>query len=151
MLQPFDTLIFKRDSNTAMQGYREVVLVLPTVTSGSNYDSFSDGPYDITGTGHSTATYATYRAHARIKIIQDTTLAQMHQAVPGLEVGDYLLYFSYLDQPVLQKMVDNQDAYMYIDGNVFRHQNISLNGVGQAFDVYCHAKRYAAKFRATGL
>lgn len=153
MLTPFDIQDMRHDAHSARNSYREVYMVIPTVTSGSNYNDFTDSPYDITGpqSGEYVPTYTTYRALARIKIIQDTTLLVMGQPVPGLEVGDYLLYFRDTDKSVLDKVVNNKDGYMVVDGNTLRPWNTSLNGVGQTFDVYCHAKKYSPRFRPTGL
>lgn len=153
MLTPYDTLTIQDDARGSALSYREVVIVLPTITSGSNYNQFSDSAYDITGKqgGQFTATYTTYRTYARIKIISDTTLAQFNQAVPGLDIGDYLMYFDNDYKATLSALVDNKEAYMYVDGITLRPQNTSLNGVAQTFDVYCHCKKSSPRFRATGL
>ena len=53
---------------------------------------------------------------------------------------------------ILDLVVNNKDAYIVVDGITLRPQNTSLNGVGQAFDVFWHAKKYSPKqYRATGL
>jgi len=151
MLTPHDMLTIRKDAWDARLPYREVLMVFPNITSGSNYDPFSDSSYDITG-AQPTVTYTDYRTKARTKIIQDTTLALFNQAVVGLEVGDYLLYFSDRDKAMVDKMVNaqNQFAYLVVDGVTLRPWNDTLNGVGKTFDVYVHAKKYSPKYRRTG-
>lgn len=152
MFTPMDALNMRGDMRDLRMGYRETTLVYPTVTSGSNYEAFTDAPYDVTGaiSGQYTATYTTYRAFARVKIIKDTTLLGLNQVVPGLEVGDYLLYFRDEDKDQLDRVVNNQWAYLVVDGVTLRPWNTTLDGVGKTFDVYVHAKKYSPKYRKTG-
>ncbi len=131
--------------------YREVLLVYPTVTSGSNYEAFTDSPYEITGGSRETVAYTTYRAQARIKIVEDTTLAFLNAPVPGLEVGDYLMYFSFRDKDMVDKVLPaDKYSYMNVDGINLKPTNSSLNGVGRTFDVFVHGKRFSPLHRMTG-
>lgn len=151
MLSPLDVLSIRQDAWDNRLSYREVLMVFPVVTSGSNYEAFTDAPYDITGGSQYTVTYTTYRAKARIKIIQDTTLAMFNQPVPGLEVGDYLLYFSDRDTGMVNKLLPpDQNSYCVVDGMTLKPYNSTLNGVGKTFDVFIHAKRFSPKYRYTG-
>lgn len=153
MLTPQDMLGIRKDAWDNRLSYREVLMVYPTVTTGSNYEPFTDSPYDVTGalSGQYTVTYTTYRAKARTKIIQDTTLALFSQSVPGLEVGDYLLYFSDRDKGMVDKLLPpDENSYLNVDGINFKPYNSSLNGVGKTFDVFVHAKRFSPKHRYTG-
>ena len=140
-------LEMRRESAKAGLPYRETIVFIPTITSGSNYEGFSDSAYDITGdvSGQYSVSFTTYRLYARIKIVRDTTLVGVNQIVPGIEVGDYLMYFKDGDKPVLDAVVNNKDAYLSVDGQTFRPYNTSLNGVAQTFDVFVHAKKYSPK------
>jgi hypothetical protein len=154
MLDPHDQLVIRNELQIARPVYRETLVVFPTVTSGSNYEAFTDSPYDITGatSGQYTVTFASYRLYARVKIVKDTTLLGMTQVVTGMEVGDYLMYFSDMDKAVLEKLVDpvNQHAYLVIDELTMRPYNSSLNGVGGTQDVFIHAKKYTPRYRMGG-
>jgi len=153
MLSPFDVLSMRKDAWDNRLSYREVLLVFPTVTTGSNYEPFTDSPYEVTGalSGQYTVTYTTYRAKARTKIIQDTTLALFSQSVPGLEVGDYLLYFADRDKAMVDKTLPpDPNSYIVIDGLTMKPSNSTLNGVGKTFDVFIHAKRFSPKYRLKG-
>lgn len=153
MLSPSDYYGVRQDAHDTRNDYREVVLVYPNITEGANYESFTDAPYDISAQQHDYKgiTYTTYRARARIKIIQDTSIIGLGQAVPGLEVGDYLLYFRDNEYEQVKRVLDEMNAYIYADGITFRPNNITWNGVGKNFDVAVHARKYSPKFRAEGL
>jgi hypothetical protein len=152
MLTPFDHLQMRQETAYATTPYRETLVVIPNITSGSNYEPFSDSPYEITGaaSGQGSVTYETYRLMARVKIVKDTTLFGMNQVVPGVEIGDYLLYFKDGDKPVLDRVVDNRNAYIWLDAINFRPYNVTVNGLAQTFDVFVHAKKYSPKYRMTG-
>lgn len=132
--------------------YRETLIVLPTFTSGSNYEAFSDSPYSITGaqSGQGVVTYQTYRAYARVKIIKDTTLVGLNQAITGLEIGDYLLYFLNRDRDVLDEVIANKESYLVVDRVQLRPYNDTLNGVGQTQDIFVHGKKFSPKYRKEG-
>ena len=133
--------------------YREVVLVEPILEEGTNYEPFTDSPYDISRNNaeYAIPTYKKYRLKARIKIIQDTSLLGLGPVIPGLEVGDYLLYFSDRDYKTVKQVYDNPNGYVFVDGLTFRMNNLTYNGVGQVFDVTSHCKKYSPRFRAEGL
>lgn len=154
MLSPQDQLNMRKELSDARMPYqhREVLLVVPTVTSGSNYENFTDSPYDISGplVGQYTATYDTYRLYARIKIVKDTTTYGVSQIVTGFEIGDYLLYFRDTDKAVLDQVVTNKNAYFSVDGLTFRPWNDTLNGVAGTFDVFVHGKKFSPRFRKPG-
>ncbi len=152
MLTPHDQLDIFRELSVARMPYRETLVVIPTFTSGSNYEPFTDSPYSITGaeSGRGTVAYQTYRLHARVKIVRDTTLIGLNQAVTGLEVGDYLLYFLNRDKDVLDTIITNKEAYFVIDGIQLRPYNDTLNGVGQTQDVFVHGKKFSPKYRKEG-
>lgn len=153
MLSAGDLYNIRYDTHDLRNDYREVVLVYPNLTSGSNYEAFTDSPYDVSRdyAAYETITYKTYRLKARIKIMQDTSLLGLGQVIPGLEVGDYLLYFTDRDYDTVKQVYDNKDGYVYVDRQTFRMNNLTQNGVGQVFDITCHCKKYSPRFRATGL
>lgn len=153
MLSPSDHYDIRQDAHDSRTVYREVILVYPNITPGSNYEPFTDAPYDISANRHSfkDITYSIYRALARIKIIQDTSILGLGPIVPGLEVGDYLLYFRDNEYAQVKRVLDELYAYFVVDGGTFRPNNITRNGVGRVFDVTVHAKKYSPKFRAEGL
>jgi hypothetical protein len=134
----------------ARLSYREAVMVYPTFTSGSNFDQASDGGYDITQDSR-TVTYTLYRCKARIKIIHDTNLIGFSSSSTGLEVGDYLLYFAMEDRGQLERTLHEKHAYIVVDGNCLKPNNLTVNGIGLAFDVTAHCKIFSPEFRATGL
>jgi hypothetical protein len=152
MLSPYDQLGMRRELSDARLPYRETIIVIPTVTSGSNYEPFTGSPYEITGaeSGQHTVSFEVYRVQARVKIVRDTTLLGFDQVFTGLEIGDYLLYFSDREKPVLDKVVSNQDAYFTVDGVQLRPYNTTLNGVGRTFDVFVHGKKFSPSFRKEG-
>ena len=153
MLSAADLYDVQRDAHDARNSYREVVLVYPNITTGSNYETFTDSPYDISASQseYKSITFTTYRARARIKIIQDTSILGLGPAVSGLSVGDYLLYFRAEEYPQVKRVLDEEFAYIFVDGDTFRPNNITMNGVGRNFDATVHAKKYSPKFRAEGL
>lgn len=153
MLSPTDHYNIRRDAHDTRTDYREVILVYPNITEGDNYEPFTDSPYDVSANqyDYKSITYTTYRALARIKIIQDTSIIGVGQVVPGLEVGDYLLYFRDYEYEQAKRVLDEKHAYIVADGITFRPNNLTRNGVGRNFDVAVHAKKYSPKFRAEGL
>jgi len=155
MLDIHDLLNIREDAHATRNDYREVYLVNVTVNSGSNYEPFTDSPYDISKsqTEYVDPTYTVYRTKARIKIIQDTTLMGLGPAVAGLEVGDYLMYFSDRDRATLEQVYKSGhgEGYVFCDGITLRMNNLTLNGVGRVFDVTAHCKKFSPNFRATGL
>ena len=153
MLNPSDTYTMRQDAHDTRTSYREVVLIYPVMQTGDNYEPFTDSPYDISASPNEYVqpTFTTYRAYARIKIIQDTSLMGMGPVVPGLEVGDYLLYFKDTDYKQLKRVLEEKHSYLVCDGITFRPNNLTWNGAGQTFDVAVHCKKYSPKFRAEGL
>lgn len=150
MLDAGDLLNIRNDAHITRTDYREVSLVYVTLSSGS-VEPFTNSPYDISVTQR-TPTYTTYRVYGRIKIVQDTTLLGLGPAVTGLEVGDYLIYFSDRDFPALNQIyLANENSYVYVDGLTLRMNNLTYNGVGRVFDVTAHCKKFSPKYRATGL
>lgn len=154
MLTPHDQLDIRRELIAARLPYRETLVVFPVITSGSNWESFTDSPYEITGaqSGQNVVTYTAYRLYARVKIVRDTTFLSVNQAVTGLEIGDYLMYFSDIDRAVMQELADpvNEHAYLVIDGVTLKPYNITLNGVGGTMDVFVHAKKFSPIYRKEG-
>lgn len=153
MLGAGDIYNIRYDTHAMRNDYREVVLVYPILEEGSNYEPFTDSPYDISKNRaeYATPTFKVYRIKARIKIVQDTSLLGLGSVVPGLEVGDYLLYFSDRDYATVDQVYRNKDGYIVVDGITFRMNNLTYNGVGQVFDVTAHCKKYNPRFRAEGL
>lgn len=153
MLSPTDHYNIRQDAHETRTDYREVYLVYPDIETGTNYEPFTDSPYDISANQYDakTMTFSIYRARARIKIIQDTSIIGVGQVVPGLEVGDYLCYFRDTEYPQLKRVLDEMYAYIVVDGITFRPNNLTMNGVGRNFDVAVHCKKYSPKFRAEGL
>jgi hypothetical protein len=152
MLSPRDQLEIKKELGEARMVYRETAIIIPTFTSGSNYEAFTDSPYEITGAeaGQGSVTYETHRVYARVKIVKDTTLVGLNQVYSGLEIGDYLLYFLDRDKPVLDKVVSNPDAYFVVDGIQLKPYNTTLNGVGLTADVFVHGKKFSPSYRKDG-
>ena len=155
MLTPIDMLGMRQELQGATLPYRETLIVIPLVTTGSDYEAFTDSPYDITSGSQAQAeSFTVYRLSARVKIVKDTTFLGVNQAITGLEVGDYLLYFSDSDTAAVQQLINpaNINAYLVVDGLIMRPYNSTLNGLGQTFDVYVHAKRFSPKrgFRKEG-
>ena len=153
MLGVGDLYNIRMDTHAMRNDYREVVLVEPILETGSNYEPFTDSPYDISQNqaGYAIPTYRTYRLKARIKIFQDMQLLGLGQVIPGLEVGDYLLYFSDRDYGALKQVYDNENGYIWVDGTALRPNRLFPNGVGQVFDTVAHCKKFSPRFRATGL
>lgn len=155
MLDAHDLLNIRQDAHATRTDYREVYLVNVTTNSGSNYEPFTDSPYDISKSQieYVDPVYTTYRTKARIKIVQDTTLLGLGPSVPGLEAGDYLLYFSDRDLETLNQVYQSGhgEGYVFCDGLTLRMNNLTLNGVGRIFDVIAHCRKFSPNFRATGL
>lgn len=148
-----DQFNMRRDAWDNRNDYRYVYLINPVLSSGSNYEPFTDSPYNVSDSGGATTiTYETYQTKARIKIVQDTSLMRLlDPSISGLEVGDYLMYFRLSDREQVDKIYQNQHGYVVCDGITFRPNNVTLNGVGQVFDVTAHCKKYSPRYRATGL
>lgn len=153
MLGVGDLYNIRREMHAMRNDYRDVVLVYPEINSGSNYEAFTDSPYDISRdrTEFADPTFMTYRVKARIKIVQQPALMGQGQVVPGLEVGDYLIYFSDRDYETVKQVYDNQHGYAVVDGVTLRMNSLTYNGIGQVFDVAAHCKKYNPRYRATGL
>jgi hypothetical protein len=152
MLTPFDHLGMRRDADLTRTMYRPVTLVLPEPTSGSNYESFTDSPFDISrdAAAYAAPTFTIYRTRARIVIVQPMTLVALGASVPGVEVGDYLLTFALSDQPMVELATADPKSYVWCDDQPLAIRTLTLNGVGQIFDVMVHARRFSPEFRATG-
>ena len=153
MLSAGDIYNIRSEMHDLRNDYRETILVEPVITSGSNYEAFTDSPYDVSrdASAAETATYKTYRVKARIKIFQDLQLLGLGQVIPGLEVGDYLLYFSDRDYATVKRIYDNEHGYVLVDGTALRPNRLFDNGIGRNFDVVAHCKKFSPRFRATGL
>ena len=154
MLNSRDVFNIRRDMQQARADYREVVLVYPTLTSGSNYDVFSDGPVDISSGSPAyfgDVTFTTYRCHARVKIIQPTTLMGLGPVITGVEVGDYMLMFRNEDKGQVDRIITEKRAYMVVDGTRLRPNTTVYTGLTQSDEFLSHCKRYEPEFKATGL
>ena len=149
MLSPADQYNIKADLDDFRNDYRELQIVYPNFTSGSNYEAFTDSPYNISADrdAYLTATsYQTYRCLARIKIYQDISLYGMGQIFPGIELGDYLIYFKREDYEQLKRMYNEKHAYMSVDGVTLRPNGFTATGVFQNYDISAHCKKYSPRF-----
>jgi len=153
MLNGYDAFLIRDELQAARQPYRQIVMVYPNITTGSNYDSFTDAPFDISSGSQAyvTATYTRYNSKARLKAVEPVTILGLGSSIPNVEVGDYLVAFRLPDKGQLQRVFDNKDAYILIDGSPYRPDNINLHGLALADEVMVHCKRFKPEFRGTGL
>jgi len=153
MLTAIDVFNIRRDMQDARSDYRESVFVYPNITSGSNYNAFSDGPVDISSgsASYATVTYTQYRAKARIKIISPITLMGLGPAIPGVEVGDYMLMFRREDKGQVDRVISEKHAYIYVDNYRLRPVTSVYMGLTQLDEVMAHCRKFEPEFKATGL
>ena len=138
----------------ARADYREIVLVYPSLSSGSNYNAFTDGPIDISSGSpayYGNPTFTLYRSHARVKIINPITLLGLGPVITGVEIGDYLLMFRPEDKEQVDRVITEKRAYMVVDGYRLRPVTTVFVGLTQSDDVMAHCKKFEPEFKATGL
>jgi hypothetical protein len=135
--------------------YREVFFVYPDLSSGSNYNQFTDGPIDVSsgspGYFGGTITFTTYRCKARIKIINPITLMGLGPVITGVEVGDYMLMFRREDKEQVDRVIEQKRAYMVADGERLRPVTVTYTGLSQSDECMAHCKKFDPEFKATGL
>ena len=153
MLNSRDIFNIRNDLQQARADYRDVFLVHVALTSGSNYEQFTDGPMDIS---QDSATYLSpvftvYRSKARVKIINPITLLGLGPVITGVEVGDYLLMFRTSDKGEVDRVIAEKRAYMVVDGIRLRPVTATYTGLTQSDEVMAHCKKFDPEFRATGL
>ena len=113
MLNSRDIFNIRNDLQQARADYRDVHLVHVTLTSGSNYEQFTDGPMDISkdSANYLSPVFTVYRTRARVKIINPITLLGLGPVITGVEVGDYLLMFRTSDKEQVDRVVAEKRAY----------------------------------------
>ena len=154
MITPMDTFGIRRDMQGSRGDYRPVYLVYPQITSGSGYEEFTDSPFDVSAPSSSAygdPTFQVSTIYARIKIITADMLVGAGIVIPGVQLGDYLLYARLEDKPQLERIISNEHGYAIVDGVCLRPDLINVNGVAKADDATVHCKIWAGKFRAPGL
>lgn len=153
MLSAIDVFNIRRDMQDARSDYREAVLVYPNLTSGSNYNPFSDGPVDISKdpTAYATSAFTLYRAKARVKIISPTSLIGLGPVIPGVEVGDYMLMFRREDKGQIDRVISEKRAYIFVDGFRLRPVTSVYMGLTQLDEVMAHCRKFEPEFKAIGL
>lgn len=153
MLNPSDIFDIRAEMREVGGDYRETFLVYVSLSSGSNYNAFSDGPINISSgsPGVLVPTFTTYRAKARIKIVHPMELLGLGPPIPGVEVGDYLLYFKLTDRQQVARVISEKRAYCYVDGTRLRPERIVETGLTRSDEVMVHCKKFEPEFKATGL
>ena len=153
MLNSRDIFNIRRDLQQARADYRDVWLVHPVFTSGSNYNQFTDGPLDISAdqATYLSPVFTVYRCKARIKIINPISLLGLGPVIPGVEIGDYLLMFRPEDKGQVDRVIEERHGYIYVDGYRLKPVTTVYTGLTQNDDVMAHCKRKEPEFRATGL
>ena len=152
MLNSRDIFNIRHDMQQSRADYRDVYLVHPVFTSGSNYNAFTDGPINISQDQATSLSpvFRVYRCRARVKIINPITLLGLGPVITGVEVGDYLLMFRASDKGEVDKIIEERRAYLVVDGITLRPVTATWAGLTQADEVTAHCKKFDPEFRATG-
>jgi len=154
MISPLDTFGIRQDSQGSRGDYRPVHFVSPQITTGSGYEQFTDAPFDVSApssSAYGNPTFLVYQTQARVKIITAEMLVGGGIVVPGVALGDYLLYMRLEDEEMVRQIIANEHGYALVDGVCLRPDTVNFNGVAKLDDVTVHCKIWKGAFRATGL
>lgn len=146
----------RADMKAIRANYRTMYLLYPTETPCTvcgGVDEFTDSAYDIScptcdGTGY-TLSWEAWQIAARIKQI-DLVQLQAAGIPPGIEIGDAELYVSLDTKAAVEKVMEESRAYVYFDGQRFRPETVTADGVGTADEWRIELKRYSPTVRLSG-
>ena len=155
-IRSWERTAIRSDMRVIRGNYRTVYLLYPTETECTvcgGVDEFTDSAYDIScancgGVGY-TLSWATWQIAARIKQI-DLVQLQAAGIPPGIEMGDVELYVSRDTKAFIEKIREESRAYVYFDGQRFRPETITADGVGTADEWRIELNRYNPEVRLTG-
>ena len=133
--------------------YRPIVLVYPVITSGSNYEAFGDGQWDISADAdaYASVTFTLYETRGRVRIAAQPSLMGMGPPIPGVVAGDYLVWLRLSDEAQVNRVIEEKHAYAFIDGERLRPEKAITAGLTQKDEILVHFKAYEPEHRATGL
>lgn len=148
-----DRLFVEGHMKALSTNYSRIYVLIPTATGTSNYDEMEDSPLDITNTSTSasgqTLTWAAYEIYARLGGPTFTDLITADGN--GLEKGDIALFIKPTDYDLMQSVITNNRAYLYINKDTYRPfgtQNTAGVFNGNEYKVEC--KHYTPIVFATG-
>ena len=148
--------IVQRMMHGMARNYEFVTFCLPNMIQDTvNYDPFSDGPTDISDTnipeiGATVANWTILKQRCRIATPPVTDFQFPAFSQLGYSIGDMLLFFAIVDFGNVQKVYDNQDAYIFIGGNTYRPRNINSVGVYYLDERLVSCNKSQQRIRAPG-
>lgn len=139
-----DKLRLERDQRILSASYVSVVCLIPITTSSSNYDDFTDSALDPTDTNTNTKgqVFSWTVREIKCRLGGATFTELMLNNENGLNKGDLALFIKQTDYDVMLSVLQNQDAYLYINRTRYKpFGDMSPTGVFSypEFEVDCKA------------
>lgn len=122
-------------------------------TACGGYDPFTGSGYDpscsVCGGSGKVTTWAVWEIRARIAITNPERLA-MFGVPPGAELGDLGLYIGSSGLDIIQKLLEQEQSYLYIQGQRYRPTSYTPVGVGREDEYRVECNRFKPEKQATG-
>ncbi len=133
------------------EGSRLMHICIPIlVNEDLDTDTLSaDNITEGNGMGQVDAQWRIYALRGHFRNVDESLLNYGH-VPPGSQVGDALVNFGLRDLDAIQESLDNDDAYILIDGATFHSISVIPTGLGKIEEWCVDARKFNPKFRATG-
>lgn len=146
----------RNDMREVRGNYSTIYLLYPTESDCPEcaYDEMSDSGYDITceacgGTGY-LLSWATWQVFGRVKYTDPVQFMQPGTIPFWIEIGDAELFVSETTSDMLDQILEEARAYVYIEGTSYRPTTVAADGVGKQDEWRVELKRHSPEIRATG-
>ena len=131
------------------QAFNKVMIVTITVTQ-SGYEPFTDSSLAIPDTTNGTGLIPTFLisyVYGRWNVIDLPSINPFEGIPPGVESGDYLIWIGKQDYASMKACQDDAYSYVEIDGQTFKLQGVSPDGIGLSNEYRFIARKYKPVFK----
>jgi hypothetical protein len=155
MFRTRDRNTFKRNATQLANNYSRAVLLIPLLSDAGNYDPISNAAIDV----QNTTSYETGKTITGWKVVEmqarrggaTFTDLVLLAAGAGFAQGKIKLFFSKRMDEMMQEVVDDVFAYVYIDGQTYRPiGGIDNAGLFHADESFIELNSHTPRARATG-
>lgn len=150
-LSPLERIRAQRTLFDSREGSRFMYVCIPLLIQ-EKFDEDTQSANNITesnGLGQIASEWRVYALRAHFRNVDNSLMAYGH-IPPGVETGDCLVNFGPRDLGAIQQTIDNDDAYLIIDGETYHSVSLIPTGLGRNEEWCLDARKYEPKFRAPG-
>lgn len=150
-ISPLERLRAQKTLFDTREGSRKMYVCIPLLVN-QDLDQDTQSADNITsgnGLGQVDGEWRIYALKAHFRNVDNSLIAYGH-IPPGVETGDCLVNFGPRDLGAIQQTLENEDAYIIIDGETYHSVSLIPTGLGRNEEWCLDARKFEPKFRAPG-